>query len=51
MAEPSKCPYCKVGIPVWIWLEESNNYILQCSECKASGEYRHNKEKEAINEQ
>lgn len=40
MAEPSKCPYCRTGIPLWIWHEETNVYTLQCSHCEASGNYQ-----------
>lgn len=40
MAEPSKCPYCHIGIPLWIFVEGENRYILQCSHCSASGNYQ-----------
>jgi hypothetical protein len=39
MAQPSQCPYCHTGIPMWIFVEMTNTYILKCSHCEASGNY------------
>ncbi len=39
MAEASKCPYCKTGIIMWIYVEENKTCTLKCSHCPASGSY------------
>jgi len=39
MAEPSRCPYCRIGIPMWILVEDDNSYVLRCSCCNATGHY------------
>ena len=40
MAEASKCFYCHIGTILWIYVENEKRYILQCSYCSASGEYK-----------
>jgi len=39
MAEPSRCPYCGTGVPLWVLLEAENRYIIACTHCGAYGHY------------
>lgn len=40
MAEPSPCPYCQIGSPLWVFIQESRTYLLRCSYCDAVGSYQ-----------